>query len=1278
MRRKVLSLELIQTIVDNAGPVLRNNPHFSQAIKKDLFISLLVNGVSPLTKIFRASLNIFNGLISNFKEFLRNEIGVFFSKILLCILASSNSSVVQKQIVLKLLLTICKQPQTLVDIFLNYDCQLESDDLFERMVNELASIAKSTTNENSITFQQETAIKVFALDCLVTIMKSLVNWSAELSEDEDVEDKLNLVEDESINLELSVHNGHNNSSNNINEANGHDLSQFKSVKQKKQHLENGKKLFKFKPKQAIQYFIEHNIVQSDARSVANFLYNEDVDKTMKGEYLGNIIDSFCKLVLYEYIDLHRFKGLRIDIALRKFLDGFRLPGESQKIDAIMEKFAERYYNDNKDDNIIFSSADSAYVFAYHIIMLTTDLHNRVVRVKMTKQNWIKNNTGLNDGKDFSEAFLVEIYDSILANEIKTKDNNLEKINLPNDENVDLQQKKMLFHKETKFLVKRSQELINEKLQDKSTFFKSTNIQHVKPMFELCWCPMIAAFSVMFELNEPLYDQQVCTLCLEGFRSAIRVSSIFYMEVERNAFITSLSQFTQLLSLREMKMKNIEAFRLMIQIALENGNYLHDSWGVVLSCISQLSKYLMLANGQTKKQLDPAPLVKKTTSEKIFKIPEKIIGFQGSPQVNQNQPNSPSNNKAIEDKNILLIAEKISKRDVDKVFSKSAELNNSAIVDFIRHLCFVSDSEVSNQSEPRVYSLQKLIEIAYFNMERIRFVWSQIWELLADHIVRVGGNENPKVASFAIDSLRQLSLKFLEKKELSHFHFQNEFLRPFEQIFNTSQFDAIKELIVTCLSDLISAKAENIKSGWKTIFKVLSFAANQENEKIITNAMEITENIVNHHFIYISELFFIECVNCLIEFASNTNFPEISKRALQSIKLCADNLTNNNVIMLANNLDSIIQDGEGNIIFTKNELHLQLWMPILLGLSKIIHHHHIEVRLLALTNLFVTLQSTGSRFSNEFWEIIFQEVLLPIFSFIDVEKPEDAEKLHDWLTTISLKVLQSFIDLFSQIEKIDFLLEDLLILFTKCILHTSEMLSSTAITIFIQFVMTKGSSWSPSTWNSICDTFYFISANIMPVELLTIGDPKEKIQADRTNYIQLLSTENPLNFDDVLPQSIREYYESFISYENVVLNARSSNDDQNNELQGEGDHKHQIIEKFQKNVIRRKVCDIKIISGRCNVELGITEGIRSIIMQYYSILSVSHLIQFFYSLKISYKFSKMANNRSITWKATSKSGIMQQLMRIECLSVSHLLDVLFKAYSDEDQEKSLFAEQVILK
>ena len=88
------------------------------------------------------------------------------------------------------------------------------------------------------------------------------------------------------------------------------------------------------------------------------------------------------------------------------------------------------------------------------------------------------------------------------------------------------------------------------------------------------------------------------------------------------------------------------------------------------------------------------------------------------------------------------------------------LDEDAIISFIQSLCKVSRDELANQSNPRKFSLQRLVEVADLNMERIRYVWSKIWSLLSEHFCFVGSHGNLMVAIYAIDSLRQLADKFL--------------------------------------------------------------------------------------------------------------------------------------------------------------------------------------------------------------------------------------------------------------------------------------------------------------------------------------------------------------------------------------------------------------------------------------------------------------------------------------------------------------------------------------
>lgn len=51
-------------------------------------------------------------------------------------------------------------------------------------------------------------------------------------------------------------------------------------------------------------------------------------------------------VMYCYVDQMNFASKDFVSALRHFLEGFRLPGEAQKIDRLMEKFAARYCENN--------------------------------------------------------------------------------------------------------------------------------------------------------------------------------------------------------------------------------------------------------------------------------------------------------------------------------------------------------------------------------------------------------------------------------------------------------------------------------------------------------------------------------------------------------------------------------------------------------------------------------------------------------------------------------------------------------------------------------------------------------------------------------------------------------------------------------------------------------------------------------------------------------------------------------------------------------------------
>lgn len=93
---------------------------------------------------------------------------------------------------------------------------------------------------------------------------------------------------------------------------------------------------------------------------------------------------------------------------------------------------------------------------------------------------------------------------------------------------------------------------------RSVFYPATDVVVLKFMVEVCWAPMLAAFSVPLDQSD---DEIVISQCLEGFRSAIHVTAAMSMKTQRDAFITSLAKFTSLHSAADIRQKNVEAIKV---------------------------------------------------------------------------------------------------------------------------------------------------------------------------------------------------------------------------------------------------------------------------------------------------------------------------------------------------------------------------------------------------------------------------------------------------------------------------------------------------------------------------------------------------------------------------------------------------------------------------------------------------------------------------------------------------------------------------------------------
>ena len=717
--------------------------------------------------------------------------------------------------------------QLWVELFLNYDCDAEAtakENIWERAINALSKITSqhvdsaqqelpiincfvnlgqhgspALTTNNLVALNREQTKELLSLQgdaielrkqaILVlsnTVLKSLSQWcekrvprqeTKKVEQSEEKSSKATGFEKESSSFD--------------------DPTAIRSLKQKKEHVIEGVKRFNKKPKKGIQYLVETGCIESKTpKDIAHFLSTtEGLNKTMIGEYLGEGDEENIS-IMHEFVEHFEFVDQGFVDALRNFLQSFRLPGEAQKIDRFMLKFAARYLAGNSES---FSSADTAYVLAYSVIMLNTDQHNNQVKRKMVKQDFIKNNRGIDGGKDLPEELLSKIFDEIASHEIIMKDELPAKAALASKELLD--NKKALAQRNESMALKTEQMMKNKK-DEKSAYITANHYAHVQNMFEKIWMSVLTGLSTPLQESD---DAEAIMACLNGVRAAIKITCIFDMELEKNTFISSLSKFTLLNNIQEMREKNLEAIGTLLEIAHQEGGSLGSSWKDVVSCISQLEKL-------------------------------QIVGEKSGDDLRQKQPDaSKRGNKGFIEEASAVASSQMMTLIVDKIFTSSSKLSGAAIVHFVRALCETSWDEISsslNQEQPRMYCLQRLVEISYYNMNRIRVEWSNIWAILGDHFNQVGCYPNTNVALFALDKLRQLTMKFLDLAELPNFKFQKDFLRPFEEIVKNNPDPKIKDMCLICLQQIIQVKGSNIKSGWKTLCGSLIRAAREVNGIIV--------------------------------------------------------------------------------------------------------------------------------------------------------------------------------------------------------------------------------------------------------------------------------------------------------------------------------------------------------------------------------------------------------------------------------------------------------------
>ncbi|WKY06191.1 hypothetical protein Q1695_006414 [Nippostrongylus brasiliensis] len=192
-----------------------------------------------------------------------------------------------------------------------------------------------------------------------------------------------------------------------------------------------------KPERGVQLLTAWRFVDDSAESLANLLFGRrGLSKQMIGEYIATLHSTFHSCVLKYFIGQIDVRGMEVDVALRKAMQYFFLPKEAEKIDKIIQEFAQHYAKCNPKRTKLFRGGwDTIHMIAFAVIMLNTDLHSPNLKAsqRMQLEQFIYNLRGQDkmrgekEGVDIDRATLQGIYERVRAEEIRPGDDHVAQV-----------------------------------------------------------------------------------------------------------------------------------------------------------------------------------------------------------------------------------------------------------------------------------------------------------------------------------------------------------------------------------------------------------------------------------------------------------------------------------------------------------------------------------------------------------------------------------------------------------------------------------------------------------------------------------------------------------------------------------------------------------------------------------------------------------------------------------------------------------------------------------
>ncbi|KAF8401703.1 hypothetical protein HHK36_012649 [Tetracentron sinense] len=987
---QLFALVLINSAIELSGDGIGKHPKLLRMIQDDLFHHLIHYGTCSsslvLSMICSTVLNIYHFL----RRSIRLQLEAFFTFVLFRVATPGILTQLQ-EVALEGIISFCRQPTFIIEMYVNYDCDPVCQNVFEE-------IGKLLCKNAFLTGNPLTSLQIQAFEGLIVMIHNIAD---RIDEDDNSSSisihPAQIPEYRPFWVEIS--------------KNTDDLEtwvEFIRVrKAQKRKIKIAGNHFNRDEKKGLEYLKIANIVPDppDSKAFAFFFrYTPGLDKIMIGDYLGDP-DEFNIQVLKEFTETFEFSGLILDTALRTYLETFRLPGESQKIQRILEAFSERFYDQQSSE--IFVSKDAVFIICYSLIMLNTDQHNPQVKKKMTEEEFIRNNRAINGGNDLPREYLSELFHSISNKAITLFGQSGSPIEMNPSRWVDL---------------------INRSKVMEPFILCNFDGRIARDMFASIAGPSVASLSAIFEHAE---DDEILHECIEGLFSIARIAQ-FGLEDTLDELLASFCKFTTLLNPYATAEETLYAFSndlkarmatlSVFTIANKFGDSIRGGWRNIVDCLLKLKRLKLLP--QSVVEPDTAStsssdflLHSRSESGVIFPShdPRFGSGRQSSGLIGrfshflslESTEDSLAHAGSEFEQNLKIIQQ----CRIGNIFSNSSNMPDDSLLNLGRSLIFAAAGKGQKFSTPVEeeetvgFCWELLITITLANLHRFQLFWPSFHDYLLV-VVQFPLFSPCPFAEKAIVVLFRVCLKLLAS-------YQSQKLSE-ELIFKSINlmWKLDKEILDTCcecitqsVSKILTEYPANLQSqlGWKSVLHLLSVTG--RHPETYDQGVEALIMLMSDGT-HVSRTNYAYCIDCAFGYAALKNSP--LEKSSKILDLMADSVNlliqwykngfsdpGSNASNMSNSSNSSLEDGSKSHNSFNFTMNLFIKLAEALRKSSLVRREEIRNHaVLALQRSFTLadeLEFTSSNCINCFNLVIFAMVDDLHEKMIEYSRRENADR-----------------------------------------------------------------------------------------------------------------------------------------------------------------------------------------------------------------------------------------------------------------------------------------------